>query len=54
MPDNVNFDLILEHLKRIQNDLTDIKADMLEVKQRLGSLEEGQASLSRRIDRIDE
>ena len=51
MPENITNELLLEHLKCIQNDLTALKTDMLEVKQRLGALEEGQASLSRRIER---
>ena len=32
MPEAVMNELILEHLKRIQSDLVDIKTDMLEVK----------------------
>ena len=59
MTETVTNELILEHLKRLQEGQSDLKADMREVKQRLGSLEEGQASLmqsqaslSRRIDRM--
>ena len=51
---NVTNDLLLEHLKRLQLGQSDLKADMLEVKQRLGFMEESLASLSRRADRMSE
>ena len=44
--------LVLEHLRSIRGDIAEIKTTMLEVKQRLGFLEEAYASLSRRVDRI--
>jgi len=46
--------LVLEHLRAIRGDIADLKTTMLEVKQRLGFLEEAYASLSRRVDRLDE
>ncbi len=46
--------LLLEHLKKIQAKLDRLQGDMLEVKERLGILEMQYASLSRRVDRIDE
>jgi len=45
-------DLVLEMLRAIRGDLGHLKTDMVEVKERLGLLEAGQASISRRIDRL--
>lgn len=47
-PDN----LVLSMLRAIRTDLAELKADMVEVKERLGILESQYASLSRRVDRI--
>ena len=44
--------LVLNLLRAIHADVTDIKGDMAEIKERLGFLEAGYASLSRRIDRL--
>jgi predicted nucleic acid-binding Zn-ribbon protein len=46
-------DLILEHLRAIRSDISDLKTSMVEVKERLGFLGTQYASISRRIDRID-
>jgi predicted nucleic acid-binding Zn-ribbon protein len=46
-------DLILEHLRAIRSDISDLKISMVEVKERLGFLEAQYASISRRVDRID-
>ncbi len=46
-------DLILEHLRAIRSDISDLKTSMVEVKERLGFLEAQYASISRRVDRID-
>ena len=45
-------DLVLVLLRGIREDVSQIKTDMAEVKERLGLLEAGYASLSRRVDRI--
>lgn len=45
-------DLVLSLLRAIHGDISQIKADMVEVKERLGFLEGSYASLSRRVDRI--
>ena len=44
--------LVLEHLRAIRGDLAGLKADMIEVKERLGLLEAQYSSISRRTDRI--
>jgi hypothetical protein len=44
--------LVLEPLRAIRGDIAEIKADMVEVKERLGLLEGQYASLSRRVDRL--
>lgn len=46
--------LVLRYLRRIDEKVDRLSDDMREVKQRLGSLEEISASLSRRADRLDE
>ena len=46
-------DLILEHLRAISGDISDLKTSMAEAKERLGFLEAQYASISRRVDRID-
>jgi chromosome segregation ATPase len=52
--DTVTNELLLEPLKSIEAKLDRLQGDMLEVKERLGILEMQYASLSRRVDRIDE
>jgi hypothetical protein len=47
-PDN----LVLTYLRRIDTKVDGLRADMVEVKQRIGFLEEQYASISRRIDRM--
>lgn len=47
-PDNI----VLQRLREIRGLLGDIKADTVEVKQRLGLLEGGYASVSARLDRV--
>ena len=44
--------LVLELLRAIRGDIGEIKADLIEVKERLGILESQYASLSRRLDRL--
>jgi archaellum component FlaC len=46
--------IVLEHLRAIRTTVDRISEDMQEVKSRLGILEHQYASLSSRIDRIDE
>jgi hypothetical protein len=45
-------DLVLILLRGIRADISAIKGDMAEVKERLGLLEAGYASVSRRLDRM--
>ena len=47
-PDN----LVLQMLRAIRGDLSEVKADLVEIKQRVGLLEGQYASLSARVDRI--
>jgi predicted nuclease with TOPRIM domain len=49
---SVSDNLVLELLRAIRGDIGEIKADLVEVKERLGILESQYASLSRRIDRL--
>ena len=44
--------LVLHLLRAIRTDVSELKADMQEVKERLGHLEGQYASISRRVDRI--
>ncbi len=44
--------LVLVYLRRIDTKVDDLRRDMLEVKERLGFLENQYASLSRRLDRV--
>ena len=44
--------LVLELLRAIRADIGTLRADVLEIKERLGLLEAGYASLSRRVDRL--
>nr|WP_294554118.1 hypothetical protein [uncultured Rhodopila sp.] len=44
--------LVLELLRAMRGDISQIKTDIIEVKERLGFLERGYASLSRPVDRI--
>jgi predicted nucleic acid-binding Zn-ribbon protein len=46
--------IILEHLRAIRSTVDGLAADMREVKSRLGILEQQYASLSNRLDRMDE
>ena len=46
--------IILEHLRAIRRTTDELAEDMLEVKERLGTLEMQYASLSRRVDRLDQ
>jgi len=43
--------LVLEVLRAIRTDLSEVKADLVEVKERPGILEAQYAGLSRRLDR---
>ncbi|HLY46361.1 MAG TPA: hypothetical protein VKQ73_12330 [Stellaceae bacterium] len=45
-------DRVLQMLRAIRGDLVDVKADLTELKQRVGLLEGQYASLSVRVDRI--
>jgi hypothetical protein len=45
-------DLVLEHLRAIRSDVGEIKADLIEIKQRIGFLEGQYANLSSRVDRL--
>lgn len=44
--------LVSEMLRAIRGDLAEMKADLIEVKERLGLLEGQYASVSRRLDRL--
>lgn len=44
--------LVLTLLRAIRGDIAEVKSDLVEVKERLGFLEAGYASLSRRVDRM--
>ena len=44
--------LVLELLRAIRGDIGELKADMIEVKERLGLIEQQYGSLSRRVDRV--
>ncbi len=44
--------LVLTYLRRIDTKVDDVRADLTEVKHRIGFLEEQYASISRRVDRI--
>ena len=46
--------LILEHLRAIRSSVDRLVEDMQDVKKRLGFLEHQYASLSTRLDRVDE
>jgi len=48
MSDNI----VLELLRAIRGDLSNIKADVIELKERMGLLEAQYSSLSRRVDRM--
>ena len=52
MSDNVE-DLTHAYLRRIDTKLDRLMDDMADVKIRLTSVEEGQAGLNRRLDRVD-
>ena len=44
--------LVLQMLRAIRGDLSEVKADLVEIKQRVGLLEGQYASLSARLDRV--
>ncbi len=44
--------LVLEMLRAIRGDLSGIKADIIELKERVGLVEGQTASISRRLDRV--
>jgi hypothetical protein len=44
--------MVLSLLRAMRGDTSQIKSDVIEIKERLGFLEGSYASLSRRIDRI--
>ena len=44
--------MVLELLRAIRGDIAGLRADMVEVKERLGLLEAAGASVSRRMDRV--
>jgi predicted nuclease with TOPRIM domain len=44
--------LILDHLRAIRGELTELRTDMIKVKERLGLIENQCASASRRLDRV--
>ncbi|WP_160012471.1 hypothetical protein [Rhizobium sp. 18055] len=46
--------LVLEHLRAIRGTVERLSDDMQEVKQRLGILEHQYASISTRLDRLDD
>ncbi len=46
--------VVLEHLRAIRETLDNHTQDLLEIKQRLGFLENQYASISNRLDRLDE
>jgi hypothetical protein len=45
-------DLVLVLLRGIRDDISAIRGDVVEIKERLGLLEAGYASVSRRLDRM--
>ena len=45
-------DLVLELLRAIRGDVATIRGDVIEIKERLGLLEAGDAGLARRVDRM--
>ena len=45
-------DLILDHLRPIRSDIAEIKTELVEIKQRIGSLEGQYANLSSPVDRM--
>ena len=51
MADETN-NLVLEHLRAIRSEIGDMKADLVELKTRVGHLEGLYANLSGRVDRI--
>ncbi len=48
MSDNIVLDL----LRAIRGDIADVKVDLIGIKERIGLLEAGYSSLSRRVDRM--
>ena len=54
MTDNVTNELLLEHLKRLQSDMSAVRLDVGDLKRRMTGVEEAVAGQSRRLDRVDE
>lgn len=52
MTENVE-NLILEHLRHLRGAFDNMRADILEIKERLGIMERQYASISSRVDRMD-
>ena len=52
MSDSVLQELMLAQFRQLRADLAELKADSIEVKERIGLLESGVASISRRVDRM--
>ena len=52
--ENISSELIFELLKKVRETQLEHSRDFVEVKERLGILEMQYASLSRRVDRIDQ
>ncbi len=46
--------LILRYLRRIDENIAELREDMREVKRRLSLVEESQAIVSRRLDRLED
>ena len=48
MSDNI----VLDMLRAIRSDIADLKVDLSDIKERIGLVEVGYSSLSRRVDRM--
>jgi predicted nuclease with TOPRIM domain len=46
--------LVLEHLRHMRGALDELRLDMREVKSRLSALEQQYATISNRVDRVDD
>ncbi len=46
--------LVLEHLRHMPGALDELRLDMREVKSRLSALEQQYATISNRVDRVDD
>ena len=49
----VTNEMILEAVRLLQGDLSEMKFDLREIKNRMSAAEEGQGGINRRLDRID-